>query len=110
MFTISLGFLALLVTGYRSQQLYAAVVLAVLASMIVTPLLQSQQAYAFSQKMEETRAEQEREAKGQASRREAEANLTALTWHPHQDPMANRQRGDKIVHERRSEWYSDPAD
>ena len=93
MFAISLGMVALLVTGYRSRQLYAALVLAVLASMIVTPLLQSQQAYAFSQKMDVARAEQEREVEEETARREAEANLTASTWNPHQDP-ANRQRGD----------------
>ncbi|MFP4395024.1 MAG: hypothetical protein ACLFTI_07145, partial [Anaerolineales bacterium] len=109
-FALGLGFSALLVTGYRSRQLYAAVVLAVLASMIVTPLLQSHQTYAFSQKMAAARADQERKTEAETARREAEANLTASTWHPHQDPMANRQRGDKIAHERRSEWYSDPAD
>ena len=83
----SLAFLALLVTSWRSKKVYTAFVIAVVTSMIVTPLLQSHQAYAFSQKLETARAEQERDAEERAALREAEADITPSNWEPHRDPL-----------------------
>ncbi len=82
----TLTFLTILVIYRRSKKVYAIFVLAVAASMIVTPLLQSHQVHAFSQEMSRTQAEQEQRAEAQAERREAMAELTASNWNPHRDP------------------------
>ncbi len=81
----------LLVTHGRSKQVYAAFVLAIILSMLVTPLLQSQQVYAFSQRQEaEQAAYEERQAEVDATR-EMREDLTTSDWNPHADPLAEAQ-------------------
>jgi hypothetical protein len=83
-----LGVLGLVFRYRRSPVVYAAIVLTVIASMLLTPLLQSQQAYAFSedQRAQQSQAEADRAARQQA--REAQAELTGKAFDPHRDPLS----------------------
>jgi hypothetical protein len=86
-----LGLLAVLIIYRRSKKVYAAFVLAVVSSILVTPLLQSQQAAAFSERWAVRRAEQERRQEEQETARELREELLAPNWDPHRDPLASER-------------------
>ncbi len=82
-----LGLVFLLITCRRSRKVYTATVVAVLLSMIVTPLLQSHQVHAFSQRLAARRAEQEQRQKEAEATRELREELLISDWDPHRDPL-----------------------
>ena len=73
----------------RSKKLQTAVVLAVIFSMVVTPLLESQKVYAFAQNQQAQQAQADQQQKDQEAEREAKAQFTESTWNPHQDPLGS---------------------
>jgi Concanavalin A-like lectin/glucanases superfamily/Bacterial TSP3 repeat/Bacterial Ig-like domain len=94
-----LGATALLLACRRSRRLYAAVVIAVIFSMVVVPLMQSERALAFFERQAaragtglslgtngqavDAEIVQKEEAAQQAA-----ANSLAPAWDPHRDPLA----------------------
>lgn len=84
----STGFALLMVSHRHSKKLYAALALAMVLSMIVTPLLQSHHVHAFNIQQATRRAEQEREQEEYAAVREWQESLLTSNWNPHQDPLA----------------------
>lgn len=80
-----------LIAQRNSKRVYAATVMVVAASLLVTPLLQSEQVYAFSQKQATARAEREREQEAARQERELRASLQAHgSFDPQRDPLAKR--------------------
>jgi uncharacterized repeat protein (TIGR01451 family) len=94
-----LGVTALLLACRRSRRLYAAVVIAVVFSMVVVPVMQSERALAFFERQAARAADPfSLGADGQAvddesvqrdeAARQAVANSLAPNWDPHRDPLA----------------------
>lgn len=79
----ALGLLGLMLVYRKSPFVYAAVVLSVIASMLLTPLLQSQQVYAFVEEQNAQRAQADRAADAWARQRQAE--LAHKDFDPHQN-------------------------
>ncbi|HNT78189.1 MAG TPA: hypothetical protein PKH77_24510, partial [Anaerolineae bacterium] len=77
---------ALLIT-VRSSRLYAAVVIAVIVSMVTTPLLQSHQAYAFMEKQNAARATYEEEQAARQRQAELKASLSRKDFDPQRNPL-----------------------
>jgi hypothetical protein len=71
----------------RCARLYAAVVIAVIVSMVATPLLQSQQAYAFMDKQNAARATYEEEQAARQKQAELEADLSRKDFDPQRNPL-----------------------
>ncbi len=90
-----LGLLLLTLTHSRSKKIYAAIVIVVIVSMVVTPLLQGAQVYAFHQKQAEQQAQYEAEQAQQESQRTLEAELSESTWDPHKAP-GNWETGELV--------------
>ncbi|HHJ07220.1 MAG TPA: hypothetical protein ENK24_06945, partial [Anaerolineae bacterium] len=89
---VILGFaaLTLLMVRYRREKwVYATVVILVILSMVGAPLLRSQRVYAFQQKMEAKRAEQEVSRQNYAAAQQIQAETTASDWNPRADPLAD---------------------
>ncbi len=91
MFSATIGLLALVVTYRRSRRTYAAVVVSVIVSMVVTPLLQSYQVYAFYEEQSAAQATSEQKREEERARQEAEAEFYANDFDPHRDPLADKQ-------------------
>lgn len=93
--------LTLFILYRHSKRAYAAFVGAVIISMVATPLLQSQQVAAYSERRETEQLEAEIQAQGQAATQQAQDELLTSSWNPHQEPLAvsgppsavSRQRG-----------------
>jgi uncharacterized repeat protein (TIGR01451 family) len=83
----TLSLLGFLVIKRRSKVVYAALVLAIVGSMVVTPLLQSQQAHAFSQKQAAQREELERREDEERAAEELRDALYGSDWDAHADPL-----------------------
>lgn len=73
----------------HDRLVYAGVVVMVLLSMIVTPLLQANQVYAFMEEQDVATAEAEREREAQDQRQDLLAQLYADPHNPHRDPLSN---------------------
>ncbi len=74
----------------RAPQLYAAVVIAVIVSMVATPLLQGQQVYAFNRKQTAARAEFAEQQAVRQKQAALEADLSHKDFDPQRDPLAGR--------------------
>ncbi|MBC8450428.1 MAG: hypothetical protein H8D78_22055, partial [Chloroflexi bacterium] len=85
-----LGLLLLLIIYRKSKKVYVATVVAVIVSMVVTPLMQGHQAQTFSQRMAAQRAEHEQRQQEQEAAHEVQETLTGSDWDPHQDPLGVR--------------------
>ena len=72
----------------RSKKLQVALVIAIIFSMVVTPL-ESQKVYAFAQDQQAQQATADQQQKDQNAAREAQAQLAGPTWNPHHDPLDN---------------------
>ncbi len=84
-----------LVTSRRSRRLYAAIVVAVIASMVVMPILQSERAVAF---FERQRAAQDRQVQEQKAEQVAlDFAASQRSWDAHRDPLAS-QPGAGVAH------------
>lgn len=99
---------ALLIRVQRSRLVYAAVVLTMIVVMVVTPLLESHQAYAFGQKQSAQRAEFEQAQKENKEQRNLIESLFTSNWDPHtsasdqlsvigDQPPVNRDQPSAIV-------------
>ena len=82
------GTLAFLLAGRRRRQVYAAVAIAVILSMVVTPLLQSERVAAFSQELAATQAQQDQQEQAREAARQVQAELAGPAFDPHRDPLA----------------------
>ncbi|MBC8422435.1 MAG: hypothetical protein H8E01_00230, partial [Chloroflexi bacterium] len=82
-----LGLLLLLLVYRRSKKVYAAIVGLVILSMVITPLLQSHQVYAFFQRQQAQRVEYEQRQKEQEAARQLEEEFLISDWDPHRDPL-----------------------
>jgi hypothetical protein len=91
----ALGLLAFVVTYRKSKQVYAAFVVAIIVSMVVTPLLQSHQVYAFGQKQAARQTEYEQQQKEQAAAQEAREAMYSSSWDPHREPSSEGVRSRK---------------
>jgi len=83
-----LGLLSLALFNSRSKKVYAAIVIAVILSMLFTPLLQSAQVYAFNQKQAERQDEQDLQQAEQEATLEIQDELYGNNWDPHSAPAA----------------------
>ncbi|MGD2146248.1 MAG: hypothetical protein PVH41_06120, partial [Anaerolineae bacterium] len=104
----TLGMLGMVVALRRSKVAYAALILAIIGSMVVTPVLQGQQAHAFSQRLAADRAEQQRRLEEEQEAEEALELLNGSDWNPRQDPDAAekaRESAASLV----SDMGADPA-
>ena len=91
--TACLGLLLLLIIYRKSKKVYAATAVAVIVSMVVTPLLQSHQAAGFMERQAAKQAEVEQRQEAQEAAREAQETLTSSDWDPHHDPLGNSDPG-----------------
>jgi len=82
-----IGLVLVLITQSHSRVVYAAVVVVVILSMIVTPLLNSLQAAAFMDEQAVKQAALEQEQAEQARFAEAQAEQADPKWDPNQDPL-----------------------
>lgn len=73
---------------HRSKKVYAALALLLLATMLLTPLLQTAQAAAFADRQAQREAEQEQRQQGSEMERDLRAFLEEPTVDPHRDPLA----------------------
>ncbi|MBN1888600.1 MAG: Ig-like domain-containing protein [Thermoflexales bacterium] len=88
---VCMALATLLILCRNSKKLYATVVVSIVVSMVFTPLLQSQHAYAFQEKQAAAHAQLEEQREARQAQQEAEASLLARDFDPHQDPLANQQ-------------------
>jgi len=91
-FVGTLAFVSLLIVNARSKKLYAALVIAIILSMLATPLLQSVQAGNFAanqaqRAQEQTQRDQEDEMTRDARRIQASATLSGRPYDPHRSPL-----------------------
>jgi len=93
----TLGLLGFVVINRRSKAIYAAFILVIVSSMVVTPLLQSQHVHAFSERLAAERADQARYAEEQRQAEEAREGLYGSDWDPHR-PSSERSlvRGESL--------------
>ncbi|MCZ7568703.1 MAG: hypothetical protein M5U01_08940 [Ardenticatenaceae bacterium] len=82
-----LGVVVLVVVHRGSRRVYAAVVVAVILSLGLSPALQGQQLYAFTLRQETRRAEQAQKEQESEAAREWQEGLLTSEWDPHQDPL-----------------------
>ena len=82
-----LGVVGFLVIKGRSKAVYTAFALAIVGSMVVTPLLQSHQIHAFTRRRAVERESYERRQEEEAEAEEALSELYGTEWDAHADPM-----------------------
>ncbi|MFH1632589.1 MAG: hypothetical protein ABIG63_01060 [Chloroflexota bacterium] len=75
----------------HSQKVYAALVIALIFSMVGTPLLQSAQVAAFYETQEQKQLEFESAQNERAANQEARDELLTSSWDPHQNPVFSDQ-------------------
>ena len=80
--------LASLAIGRRKRKVYAAAVIAVIASMVVSPLLQSDRAAAFMGEQAARQAQQEQQQQQNARAQVVKTELAGTAFDPHKDPLA----------------------
>ncbi len=82
----TLGLVLLVITN-KSKRVYAAFIIAIIFSMLVTPLLQSHHTHAFYQRTAAQRAAHEQRQEEQQASREAREELYGSNWNPHANPV-----------------------
>ena len=90
-FATTMALIVVMVAYRRSRKLYAALVLAISASMIVTPLLQSAHAARFAERQAARAQEQEQRAQESEMMRELRELQTESDFNPHADPLASQR-------------------
>ncbi len=85
---VLLGLTLLMLVHRRSKRIYAAVVVAVIISLVFTPLLKSHKVAAFLSKQVAARAEWERRQRDREAAWKAQQELFGSDWDPHRDPLA----------------------
>ncbi|MCP4543086.1 MAG: LamG domain-containing protein, partial [Chloroflexi bacterium] len=84
-----LGLVALSITYCRSPKFYAAISLSVIFSMVSTPLMQSNQVYAFYEQQQAKQVEYEQQVEQQNEQAAIEAELAGRNFDPQVNPLAN---------------------
>jgi subtilisin-like proprotein convertase family protein len=82
----TMGVLTLLVIYGRSRQMYVMLVFVLIFSMVVSPLLQSNQVYAFMDRLHTEQAERERREQTAEAASDLQETL-ASNWEPNQNPL-----------------------
>ncbi|MCP4544812.1 MAG: DUF11 domain-containing protein, partial [Chloroflexi bacterium] len=95
---ISTGLALLFITYYRSPRFYGALVIAVIFSMLVTPLLQSGQVLAFSRRMQAKQLEAEQQQQATQAAETQKAQATGRNFNPSVNPLTvgNRESENRI--------------
>jgi subtilisin-like proprotein convertase family protein len=83
-----IGLLLVLTTQGKSKKVYAALVVALVFSMVVTPLLESRQAAAFMDRQAVKQAALEQEQGAQAAARDLQEQLMTPDWDAQRNPLA----------------------
>ncbi len=94
------SFMIAVVKKHESRFMYATVVLLVTASMLATPLLHSNQLYAFSEKQAAQASEYEQEQENREIEREAQEEFSHSDFNPSSDPLTqapSSQSGTQIA-------------
>ena len=78
---------------HRTRKFYISLVVLVITSMLVTPLLHSQQVKAFSDENQARREAQEAEQQRSQALQDAQLRFQQSDWNPHQDPMMASVQG-----------------
>ncbi|MBU0513105.1 MAG: LamG domain-containing protein, partial [Chloroflexi bacterium] len=81
------SFVVVLILYSQSKKLYATLAITLIVSMLVTPLLQSQQVMAFSQKQKDAQAQRTAEQQDHQAKVEAEAALAGEQFDPRVNPL-----------------------
>ncbi|MCP4539215.1 MAG: hypothetical protein GY832_18925, partial [Chloroflexi bacterium] len=97
-----LSVLILLLISSRSRALYVGVSLTVIVSMLLTPLLQSQQVHAFYNEQQVQRNTYEAQRERQQMSREVQAELSNKDFDPHTDPLGEPAGSDQLAEGERS--------
>ncbi|MFN2151366.1 MAG: hypothetical protein ACK2T5_07215, partial [Anaerolineales bacterium] len=95
-----LGLLSLVLFNSYSKKIYAAIVIAVILSMLLTPLLQSAQVYAFEQEQAAQKTENDRQQAEQEAAQEIQTVLNGDIWNPHSQPVDQ-------IEENNNQWEID---
>jgi type II secretory pathway pseudopilin PulG len=82
------GTMILILSKWRSHQIYTLIVLILIASMIITPLLRAQKAYAFYENQQAQQAAHEQQQAQTQAAREARKQLIDAEFDPHANPLA----------------------
>ncbi|MBI1298337.1 hypothetical protein GC175_25665 [bacterium] len=85
---------AVIVAVRRSRLGYGVIVGVIIASMLITPILQAEQSAAFAADMDSRARAAAADADNQRQLDEQKAALNATTWDPHADPLASPQTQD----------------
>jgi hypothetical protein len=83
-----LALMAWLVSRRQSKKVYATIVVAVIASMLITPLLQSQQVAAWAQKQSAAQARAEQSQELAQQQQELATAMTTKDFDPQRDPLS----------------------
>ncbi|MCX6032062.1 MAG: hypothetical protein NT169_22545, partial [Chloroflexi bacterium] len=86
-----LGLMLGMVIHRRSRKVYAVVVWVIILAMVIAPLLQSQQVYAWGQKQSARQVESEQRQGAQEAERQYQQEMSGASWDPQRDPLANGQ-------------------
>ena len=88
---LGMGLIAVVIRHRHSKTLYTAVVLAIISSMLLTPLMRSAQVQAFADRQHQQRLQQEEQQAQQDAQDQLQAQMLAPDFDPHADPMAKTQ-------------------
>ncbi len=91
------GLALMLITQSHSRVVYAAIVVVVILSMVVTPLLNSLQAAAFMDEQAAKQADFDQQQDERARFAEAQAKQADPGWDPNQDPLQNVTSGNASI-------------
>jgi len=91
-FSLLLAALAVMTITHRhSPRFYAAIAAGVIFSMLVVPLIRSNQAYAFTQRQQTRQAENQHERESQQSAEDLRSELSGRNFNPRLNPLDNKQ-------------------
>lgn len=111
-FSFLASFLALMLVAFfqrRSKFVYATFALTMIFAMVVTPLLQSQQVFAFSEQQEEKQAAQEQQQQEQAATQQLQDDLFTSDWNPQQNPLETALNEQTTANEGNTQQQTPPT-
>jgi subtilisin-like proprotein convertase family protein/type II secretory pathway pseudopilin PulG len=83
-----LGLIGLGILNSKSKHIYVAVVIAVILSMVVTPLIQGYQVYAFFQEQAEQQDQYDAAAAERQAQFAAQDKIQSSSWDPHNNQLS----------------------
>jgi type II secretory pathway pseudopilin PulG/subtilisin-like proprotein convertase family protein len=87
-----LGLMVLLIARGRSKKLYIVLAIALILSMVFSPLLQSVKAAQFMERQQARAQEQEARQQQSEMQQDLYQLMTEPDWNPHRSPLATNQR------------------